>query len=212
MRGRSQHDREVGVAHQIVGELAWRMAVDVHADFGEHLSGQVVDMLADRGVGSGGGGVDRAGANVLDRPWAMTDLPRLLTHTNRTDRDVLIARSVPCRRARSRRAGRPPAIGSDRGLGAPRQYPGRRGGLRVPSRGSRPRETPGSVAAAHGDDHVGALDGVGGEDLRSLVGDVDSDLGHGLHGHGVDASAGAEPAERTSTRPPPSAVRNPAAI
>src|SRR5690625_3769707 len=36
------------------------------------------------------------------------------------------------------------------------------------------------ITAAHGDDHVRCLYGLGGEDLGSLIGDVDTDLGHGL--------------------------------
>ncbi|KPC77113.1 hypothetical protein ADL26_03645, partial [Thermoactinomyces vulgaris] len=42
------------------------------------------------------------------------------------------------------------------------------------------------VAAAHGDAHVGGLDGVEGEDLRLLGGDVDAHLFHRLDGGGVD--------------------------
>ena len=57
------------------------------------------------------------------------------------------------------------------------------------------------VAAAHGDDDVGGLDGFGGEDLRGVGGDVDADFGHGLDGDGVDLVGGfADPAERTSIR------------
>jgi hypothetical protein len=36
------------------------------------------------------------------------------------------------------------------------------------------REDRAGVAAAHRDDHVGRLDRLGGEDLRSLGGDVDA--------------------------------------
>ena len=49
------------------------------------------------------------------------------------------------------------------------------------------------VAAAHGDDHVGGLDGSGGDDLGRLVGEVDADLGHGLDSSEVTGSAGTEP-------------------
>jgi hypothetical protein len=43
------------------------------------------------------------------------------------------------------------------------------------------------VAAAHGDDDVGGLDSVVGEDLGLLGGDVDADLGHSSYGGRVDA-------------------------
>lgn len=46
------------------------------------------------------------------------------------------------------------------------------------------------VAAAHRDDHVGLLDGFGGEDLRLLGGDVDAELRHRGHGDRVDLVRG----------------------
>src|SRR5690606_972421 len=49
------------------------------------------------------------------------------------------------------------------------------------------------VPAPHGDDGVGGLDCLGGEDLRLLGGDVDADLGHGLDRHRVDLVGGHGP-------------------
>src|SRR5690606_32324297 len=46
------------------------------------------------------------------------------------------------------------------------------------------------VAAAHGDDDVGGLDGVGGEDLGLLGADVDAVFEHGVDGDGVDLVGG----------------------
>src|SRR6478752_6025371 len=52
------------------------------------------------------------------------------------------------------------------------------------------REDRAGVAAAHGDDDVGFLDCLGGEDLGDLGGHVDAEFGHGLHGGGVDLVGG----------------------
>src|ERR1019366_7882259 len=46
------------------------------------------------------------------------------------------------------------------------------------------------VAAAHGDDDVGGLDGFGGQDLGLLGGEVDAFLEHGLAHGGVDRVRG----------------------
>jgi hypothetical protein len=46
------------------------------------------------------------------------------------------------------------------------------------------------VATAHGDDHGGGFYGLGGEDLRMLVRNVDPDLGHGFDGGGVEGVGG----------------------
>ena len=46
------------------------------------------------------------------------------------------------------------------------------------------------VAAAHGDHDVGGLDFAGGQRLGELVGDVESDLGHGLDDGGVELVGG----------------------
>src|SRR5687768_11160948 len=46
------------------------------------------------------------------------------------------------------------------------------------------------IAAAHGDDDVGGPHRLLGPRLGVLPGDVDADLGHGLHGHGVHRRAG----------------------
>lgn len=42
------------------------------------------------------------------------------------------------------------------------------------------------VAAAHGDDDIAGLDGVSGEDLGFLVGEVDAFFAHGFDYHRVD--------------------------
>ena len=42
------------------------------------------------------------------------------------------------------------------------------------------------VAAAHGDDDIAGLDGVGGEDLGFLVGEIDAFFAHGFGDDRVD--------------------------
>ena len=49
------------------------------------------------------------------------------------------------------------------------------------------------VAAAHRDDDVGRLDGLGGEDLRLLGGQVDALLEHRLSNGRVDRVCGCRP-------------------
>jgi hypothetical protein len=47
-----------------------------------------------------------------------------------------------------------------------------------------------AVAATHGDHDIGGFDGLGGEDLGSFGGNVDSILSHGLYGNGIDLVRG----------------------
>lgn len=71
-------------------------------------------------------------------------------------------------------------------MGRRPRHPARRGGGV-----ERPVEVPpawedgAGVAAARGDDDVGSLDHLGGEDLRGGVADVDAYLGHRRDGGGV---------------------------
>ena len=48
------------------------------------------------------------------------------------------------------------------------------------------REDRADVAAAHGDDDIAGLDGVGGEDLGLLFGEVDAFFAHGFDNDRVD--------------------------
>ena len=72
----------------------------------------------------------------------------------------------------------PASISSRIGRTASMPWPA--GSVELPVLVALAREDRAGVAAAHGDDDVGGLDGVGGEDLRALGGDVDAVLGHGL--------------------------------
>ena len=161
------------------------------------LGGQRVDRGA--GVGAGGVHVDPVTGGLAHQPGSHLGLAAVADADEQHRRRAHRVGSCRRWRRRARRAAPRTRASISSRIGRTASTPLPAGSVSCPVEVALAGEDRAGVAAAHGDDDVGGLDGVGGEQLGTLGGDVDADLGHGLADGRVDRSAGADPAERTST-------------